>query len=706
MSFKLKATVLAIGLASLNSAWAQNNALPEVKVSAESDPTGENGTVPYAGGQISRQGNVGILGSSDVLDVPFSTTNFTSTLMENQQARTLKDVLENDASVRVLTGTGGFGEDFQIRGFNVPSGDVGLNGLYGLVSSSRLPIEILERVELLKGPGALVNGIAPNGSVGGGINVVTKRASDAPLARLETSLQSKGQVGAHLDIGRRFGDNNEWGVRFNGVLRDGEGSIKNGDAALGLAAIGLDYRGQQLRWSLDAIDQREDLDELRPQIGIPATLAFVPAPPPGDLNFYPGNPLELEDSTLATKLEFDVNDNMTVYGGMGLRHGDATQLFPVTGGDLDEQGNFTVRGTYFDSYTKTSSYDAGARLKFNMASVKHTVNVGVSLLEQESGNVFVSASANVPSNLYNPTPLPPVGAPRQGPSKTGESTLFSYVLSDTMGFMNERLLLTLGARDQTVEQDSFNSATGAVTSSYSASSISPLVGVVFKATPSTSIYSNYTEGLTRGTIVGPGFTNAGEILAPFKSPQFEIGVKKDWGNVITSAAVFEISRPNLQTNAATNTSNYDGEQRNRGLELAAYGEVFPGLRGMVSALFNDAELTSTAGGLNQGNEAPSVPRQTFSLGVDYDLPWLPKASVNGRVINTSEMAVNAANNLRTEGWTRYDIGAQYRTTLGNKLMVLRANIENLTDENYWLFSGTFATVAAPRTFILSASVDF
>lgn len=536
--------------------------------------------------------------------------------------------------------------------------------------------------------------------------MVTKRADDIPLTRLETSIQSEGQVGAHLDIGRRFGENNEWGVRFNGVLRDGEGSIKNGDAALGLAAIGLDYRGRQLRWSLDAFEQREDIEELRPQIGIPATLSAVPAPPPGDLNFYPGNPLELQDTTVASKFEYDINKHVTTYGGLGYRQGDATQVFPVTGGDLDEQGNFTVRGTFFDSYSKTSSMDAGVRLKFNTASVKHTVNVGVSLLEQENGNVFVSGGANVPSNIYNPTPLPPVGQPRRGPAKASESTLFSYVLSDTMAFMDDRLLLTLGARDQTVEQDGFNTTTGAVTSSYNASSISPLVGVVLKATPSTSIYSNYTEGLTRGTIVGPAFANAGEVLAPFKSPQFEIGVKKDWGRITTTAAVFEISRPNLQTNAATNTSNYDGEQRNRGLELGAYGEVFPGLRGMASALFNDAELSSTAGGVNQGNEAPSVPRQTFSLGLDYDLPWLPKASVNGRIINTSEMAVNAANNLSVAGWTRYDIGAQYRTSLGNKPLILRANIENLTDENYWLVSGTFASVAAPRTFIVSASVDF
>jgi iron complex outermembrane receptor protein len=58
------------------------------------------------------------------------------------------------------------------------------------------------------------------------------------------------------------------------------------------------------------------------------------------------------------------------------------------------------------------------------------------------------------------------------------------------------------------------------------------------------------------------------------------------------------------------------------------------------------------------------------------------------------------------GVTTFDVGARYRTKVAGKDVVLRANIDNLTDKKYWLASGSFATNAAGRTIMLSASVDF
>jgi len=81
-------------------------------------------------------------------------------------------------------------------------------------------------------------------------------------------------------------------------------------------------------------------------------------------------------------------------------------------------------------------------------------------------------------------------------------------------------------------------------------------------------------------------------------------------------------------------------------------------------------------------------------------------SLNGRVINTSSAYYNTANIVSVDGWTRMDVGARYRTRVSGKNVVLRANIENLLDEETWIMSGTYATVSAPRTFVLSAAIDF
>ncbi len=664
----------------------------------------------YAGGQLATGSSMGLLGATDVMDTPFSTVSYTSDLLYDQQARTLADVVVNDPSVRTTTSTGGFGEDFQIRGFAVNSGDVAVNGLYGLVSSSRVPVQILERVEVLKGPGTLMRGIPPGGSVGGGINVVTKRADDEPLTRVTTSYASRANLTAQLDLGRRFGQDNAWGIRFNGVKRGGEASTRDGKQNLDMGALGLDYRGDRLRWSIDAIHQEDALENIRSQIGFLPEVTDLPSPPDGRVNFFPGTRLTQRDSTVMSRLEYDFNDKITAHVGMGYRDGNVRQIFPVNDQRSDADGNFTVRSTFYDSYSETFSSDAGITARFNTGAIGHRLALGYTFLDQELGNVYTQGTEVIPSNIYDPAPLPALPGTRPDPNKASETQLSSYAISDTLSFADDRVLLTVGLRRQTVDVDSFNAA-GAKTSGYRASATSPLAGIVVKPLDYVSLYANFTEGLTRGTIVGSQYANRGEILAPYKSRQYEAGVKVDWGSLITTASVFQIARKAGQATPdgaapADSVYGYFGEQRNRGLELTAFGELQPGLRLMAGASFIEGELTKTQGGLNQGNRAPGVPSATYNLGLDWDTPWVEGLSLNGRAIHTSSMYIDNANTRRLPAVTRFDVGARYRTEIAGKSVVLRANIENLTDKAYWLAAGTYASNAAGRTYMLSASVNF
>ncbi|WP_084536516.1 TonB-dependent receptor [Azospirillum halopraeferens] len=709
----LAGAVLAGGLTLAPAAHAQQPSaapadamtLPALEVTATRESAPGALPAPYAGGQVARGGSLGLLGTRDTLDTPFSTTNFTSTLIENQQARTAADTLINDASVRTTTGSNGFDDTFQIRGFAVGAGDVGFNGMYGLVSSNRVPAQIIERIELLKGPGALMNGIAPGGSIGGGINIVSKKAGDEPLTRLTTTYMSRSNVGAHVDTARRFGENNAWGVRFNGLLRDGEASIDDGNVQSALGSLAVDYRGERLRWTLDAIAQRDDTDNFRPQINILSTATAIPAPPDARSNWYPDTTLVQKDTTIASTVEVDVTETLTAYAGVGYRKGENDQIFPVSGPAVNAAGTFGVRNSYYDSYSHTYSGNAGARWRFETAGVRHTLNVGFTGFQQEAGNAYIQSAGTATSNIYNPSPLPVITAPRTSPQRASRTTLTSIAVADTLSFADDRLLLTLGVRDQTVEVKSYSTATGALTSTYKASATTPLAGVVVKPLETVAVYANYAEGLTRGTIVGAGYANTGTVLAPYKSKQYEAGVKVDWGTVTTTAAVFQLSRPN-SIRTASNELAYDGEQRNRGVELTAYGEILPGLRGMASASFIEPKLTRTAIATEEGNLAAGVPERTFSAGLDWDLPWVQGLSVNGRVIHTSGPFLNTANTLRFDGWTRFDIGARYDTMVAGTPVALRANVENLFDKDYWLTTGTYATVGAPRTVLLSVSADF
>ncbi len=177
-------------------------------------------------------------------------------------------------------------EYFNLRGFGVSANDIAYNGLYGMIPYYRATAELAERVEVLKGPSALLNGMPPGGSVGGSVNVVPKRAGDKPLARVTGTYASDAQFGVHVDVGQRFGDEKLFGIRFNGVYRDGDTSVNDQSKRTKLAALGLDWRTQRVRLSADFYTSEDHLNglnrgvSLAPGLGVPSRPRPTPCWPP------------------------------------------------------------------------------------------------------------------------------------------------------------------------------------------------------------------------------------------------------------------------------------------------------------------------------------------------------------------------------------------------------------------------------------------
>ena len=153
-----------------------------------------------------------------------------------------------------------------------------------------------------------------------------------------------------------------------------------------------------------------------------------------------------------------------------------------------------------------------------------------------------------------------------------------------------------------------------------------------------------------------------------------------------------------------------GLQRNRGAEFTVFGEPVAGIRLLGGIAFIDAELVRTLGGQFDGNAAPGVPDMAINLYGEYDLPpWLaPGLTLTGRAIHTSRQFYNQANTQSVPDWTRFDAGLRYAFEgVSGKPVVLRATVENLFDDSYWASAARgFLAVGAPRTVIVSASVDF
>jgi iron complex outermembrane receptor protein len=664
----------------------------------------------YAGGQVARKGSQGLLGAKDFMETPFSQTTYTSEAVKNLQARTLGDLINSDPSVRATNPAGGRYEQFTIRGFSLFNSDVAYNGLYGVLPTYTIDMEMAERVDILKGPSQLINGISPRGSVGGGINVVPKRATDKPITEFTGSYASNNQVGGAVDVGRRFGDENQFGLRFNGVKQSGDTEWDHQSVDREMAVLGLDFRGDRLRLSTDIghTERNTDAPQERVQIG-----ANAKVPNPNDVrdNYAEGWSKARTNDTFGTvNAEYDVSDSVMVYGGVGARksnHDFLRHAVAIT----NSAGDFSVQPRDFTRDENVRTGTAGVRNWFHTGPVSHEVNLAASYfyMDFENGGARYAAA---PSNLFNPVQTPTPSTPtRYDPKVYTENRFSGVALSDTLGFFDDRLLLTLGGRWQRVKVDDWSDGVKGDTA-YDEEKVSPSGGVLFKATERLSLYANYMEGLSQGKIAPSTSINEDEIFPPFISRQVEVGAKYDFGPVAVTASVFRIKQPAYETNATTRTFGPNGKRENSGAELSVFGEPLKGFRVLGGVMYIDSKLKGTTNGTFDGNRAPATPEYNVNLGAEWDLPGLQGVTLTGRSIYSSSQYLDQANSKEIDAWERFDVGMRYAFKVDDKAVTLRANIENVADKRYWSSAGASddsepgLTLATPRTYLFSATVGF
>jgi iron complex outermembrane recepter protein len=667
---------------------------------------------PYAGGQVATGGQLGFLGNRDVMDTPFNQTSYTAQKVQDQQARTIKDAMIDNPAVRGMwSSSSGADDSLKIRGFKVGSQDISLGGLYGVLPIFLIAAELPERVEVLNGPSAMLNGIPPGGSIGGSINLVPKRAPNQPLSEVTASYASAGQVGGAVDIGRRFGADERFGVRFNGVFRAGNTAIDRNAEQLGLASLGLDFRGDRVRISADFGYQYQLVTGLTAMPFMAAGIA-IPSAPPARGNFgQPWGFVERKDLFGMVRAEIDLTDNITGYAAYGMLDDRAHTLSGGYPTIVNQNGNFTSQPFNEGDYYNYRSGEVGIRAQATTGPIDHAFNINGTTFQREIG-VVVNSGVLFNSNIFNPTFVGPPNLATPITNKTSAGSLSSTGVADTLSAFDKRIQLTVGARLQRVTADGFNAVTGAQTSTIDQNALSPSVALVVKPWSNVSFYGNFIQGLQQGVVVGAGFANAGSVLPPFKATQFEVGMKVDWGTLTTTLSAFQITQPSLITDVASNTVTQNGEQRNQGLEFNVFGEIAKGIRLLGGLSLMDAVLTKTAGGLTDGWRAPAAPDVQINIGGEWDPSFAKGLTLNSRLVYTSSQYIDTIFPRRSiPDWARVDVGARYTfdhvKNVTEQPVTVRFSVDNVFDANYW--AGTtigYLVQGGPRTFRLSSTMRF
>lgn len=731
MSLYIKPLTLsiAVALTSANSfaiaaeASKQERAveLDSLTVTASADASAEGLSPAFEGGQVAEGGRAGILGTKDHLETPFSITSYTNEFIQDRQAQSVGDVLKADPGVRVARGFGNFQEAYFIRGFILNSDDIAYNGLYSLLPRQYIATELFERVEVLRGASSFLTGANPNGGgIGGGINLLPKRAPNYDLNRITLGASHNDDRNIAADVARRFGANDEFGVRVNAAHHNGGTSVDNEEAELNLFSVGLDYRGERLRLSADFGYQNHQLDETRTNVALSSfpfpEISTIPSEPDASSNWaQPWSYSNEEDHFGTFRAEYDFAENLTGWAAYGMRHGEEENSL----GNLSLVSGVTGEGrvSRFDNkrIDRVQTGELGLKGSFQTGAVGHEWVTAYSYFVSETKNAF-GFVGGLTSNLYNPNfyeqpALAEVYEPRLG----NRVRLNSFALGDTLSFMQDKFLLTLGARYQTLKSEDYDyqTQTGRI-GQYDENEVTPAIGAVFKLTDHMSVYANYIESLARGQTApassgGSPVVNAGESLSPYVAEQRELGWKYESEQLGLGLAYFTTTKPRafVENNVFTEA----GEDEHQGVELTLYGKATDNIKLLGGVTWLDAEQKDTGDESIDGNDVIGVAEWQATMGAEWEVPQFDGLALDTRVTYTGSRYANDANTLKVDDWTTVDIGARYIVAMGNQDLTLRARVHNLFDRDYWASVGGFPgngylVLGAPRTVSLTATVDF
>ncbi|NEN75310.1 TonB-dependent siderophore receptor [Pelistega sp. NLN82] len=668
-----------------------------------------NNQADLVGGQLSSEGNLGFLGSRGFKEIPFNTVSYTNKYIEDRQAKDITDVIAStDASVFTNATSGGWNENYWIRGFNTSSSDMTVNGLIGFAPFYRATPEMYERVEVLKGPSALLNGMPPKGSVGGTVNLVTKRAGDEPLTRLTTTYMSDSQFGGHIDFGRRFGQSKQFGIRINGVYRDGNGAVKKQEKKTELLSLALDWRGDKTRLSADLYYSNDKVIGVSRGVRLSPNIS-LPKPPKADtLLNADWSYVQTKDKGILLRAEYDITKKIMAYITYG--KSKTKYAYNGTGGlrIIKSDGTYESIIPQLEFDLERDSSELGLKANFSTGSINHQLVTNMTYysdIDYEYGNRG-SPSTRVIGSIYRPIFL----------GKPAMNTLFflhtrtklkSIGIADTLSFYDDKIQLTLGLRHQQIISNSYSVRTGAKISRYDKSALTPGIAFSVKLTDDISLYGNYIEGLTQGGVAPFNAANAGEIFKPMKTKQKELGIKVSWGNFLHTLSAFEIKKPNEYLDTVTNIYSQNGEQKNRGVEWSFTGTVDDDIRLIGGITYLDGKLTKTGNNKEKDKQIIAIPKLQAKLGVEWDVPWVSGLTLTGNMTAMSKQYLSADHSSYNPGRSIYDVGARYSTKLAGRPFVVRATVNNLTNKSYWgVGSLSYLTLGAPRTFMLSASMDF
>ncbi|THD03784.1 hypothetical protein B1810_07860 [Panacagrimonas perspica] len=620
--------------------------------------------------------SVALFSETPLLEVPFSVGIYNETLIEDQRAFTLREVLQNDPSVAIQMPGGFYGtQNFSSRGFRVDNfNGYRLDGL-PVIHTVESSIDDKSRVELLKGPAALRFGfMAP----GGAINLVRKR----PTPEFSTSLQFDADTFSNLysqiDVSDTVLDETlGYRLVLAGDDFDSFYDHAGGDRMTGSLYTEWKPSERVMLWTSVGAQDLERSGYYGPMITANGQILDTGV----KTNIMQGWARNRHE-TLDAAIGSDVVINQDWKLRASFNHQDADResrlSYPYS---VEDNGDYTEGALITNGPFKWETQGGHLHLEggFATGSLRHDVVVGAQYSAYESSGQRSFPDVG-PNNAYELNPLPrPDGGPWGTPPGKFEYEETGFFATDTVAF-NEKISVLLGVRYGEYE----NTYADDPASNDRVHAWSPALALMYAPVGNVRSYVTYTRGMQDGGFAKRLAVNAFEPLGVQKSEQWEAGVKGEWidGRVTGEAAVFQIEQ-DLATLDADGVDRFDGLQRHRGLEFALRGLVTAQLQAGVAAMLLDAEQVDTSDPALDGKRPQYVPAYQANVWGELAIPRISGLSMIANARFVDGQYLDQAEQFDIDNYWVLDLGGRYRFKANATEWTLRLNVENVLDKRYY-----------------------
>lgn len=638
-----------------------------------------------------------------LIDVPQSVTVITRERLDDQALRSMADVLRYVPGTTVGQGEGNR-DQITLRGQNTTA-DFFLDGVRDDVQYFRSLYNI-ERVEVLKGPFALIFG---RGGSGGIINRVQKAPSaGALMVGGSTSINTFGSWDAAADINVPISDSAAFRVNGTYESLDNHRDFFEGERYAVNPYVAVDLGGGwQAGLSYEYVHDDRVADRGVPSI---ATAANQPNRPiSGYRDTFIGVPgvnrAGLDAHIVKARLDGQLTNNLA--WSTTLLYGDYDKYYAnvFANGAATGQTGTVALSSYIDPTTR-QNFIGQTNLVWDVdfGGVGNKILMGLEYGDQDSTNQRRNGTlSNSTLNLANIV-YPTVTFGALARDTVSDVKFFSAYAQDQMS-LSEHLDLVIGLRYDRFEIKGTDRIGTLRPFARTDEKVSPRVGLIVKPQENISIYGSFSQSfLPRSGDQFLTLSATQQNLAPEKFTNYEVGAKWDIRpNLNATLAVFRLDRTNATTpdpDNVTATINV-GETRTEGVELAVTGRITPNWQVSGGYTYQDAKL--------RGNDAvrlAQVPEHQFALWNRYDVD--PRIGLGvGVVHQSSQFAAirTSATTTRLPAFTRVDAALFFKAT---ERLELQVNVENLFDEGYFsdAHNNNNITPGAPINARITARVTF